>query len=464
MSNATAAASSSSASSSQPARVPSPVPTVSEEGRYRENITYLNGLKPNPYQLLHLFNSGQYDNQIRAAADQHNRLEPCIKSLFFLRTQRKLSERIVESCSLKIANQVMYTCNYQLGLAGPIMVLSTFPYHPHLSMPPPADPRAMSEYPDPLSFSLLDRLGQRTDGNGYPCPNINDTQSLVSRLTSEPLVDEMRLSTIANSTPDPVDTLIYPDPTPDPDVKPKIEPTNPTDSPQPRSLTTVEHIPTVGGEVILEGSEDEVEVEEQENQTLENDNIPPMLSLRSPTPAPTPMMKLVDHVSALCADWSAISPDIAHSTCAVDASKLNLDIHLATALTSEGLAELHVEGLVRVQTLCRMITVMTMNLTKILEENAEKSIHDSRGNVDFLFIGTDLRKVQRFEVGSSVYGRMAAGWQPDGDRSDIPTPQSVDETAETVEEMLNTPMLRSIDEMPDMLYDYNAELYGDGES
>ncbi|ESK83091.1 hypothetical protein Moror_6074 [Moniliophthora roreri MCA 2997] len=175
MSNATATASSSSASSSQSARVPSPVPTVSGEGRYGENITYPNGLKPNPYQLLHLFNSRQYNDQIQAAADQHNQLELCVKSLFFLRTQQKLFKRIVESCSLEIANQVMYACNYQLGIAGPVTVPSTFPYHPHLSMPPPTDPRAMSEYPDPLSFSLIDRLGQRTDGNGYPCPDINDT-------------------------------------------------------------------------------------------------------------------------------------------------------------------------------------------------------------------------------------------------------------------------------------------------
>uniref|UniRef100_A0A0W0F9J0 Uncharacterized protein n=1 Tax=Moniliophthora roreri TaxID=221103 RepID=A0A0W0F9J0_MONRR len=156
MSNASSAASSPSLAGSQPARNPSPVPTVSGEGQYGENITYPNGLRPNPYQLLHLFNTEQYDDQIRNAADQHNRLEPCVKSLFFLRGQRKLFKRIVESCSLEIANQVMYACNYQLGLEGPVTVPSTFPYHPHLSMPPPADPRAMSEYPDPLSFSLLD--------------------------------------------------------------------------------------------------------------------------------------------------------------------------------------------------------------------------------------------------------------------------------------------------------------------
>ncbi|ESK83092.1 hypothetical protein Moror_6075 [Moniliophthora roreri MCA 2997] len=272
------------------------------------------------------------------------------------------------------------------------------------------------------------------------------------------MVDEMQLPTIADSASDPVDTLIYPDPTPDPDVKPKIKRL------KPQFHCKVEHIPAVGGEVIPRESEDAVEDEERENRIPENNDDPLMPSLRSPTLAPTPMMKLVDCVSALCADWNTISPDIAHSTCAVDASKLNLDIHLATALTNEGLAELHVEGLVQVQTLCRMIAVMTMNLTKISEENVEKSIYDSGGNVDFLFVGTDPRKVQRFEIGSSVYERMAAGWQPTEGGLDIPTPQNIDETVETVVEVPNTPMLRSIDEMPDTSYDYDMELYGDGES
>ncbi|ESK83357.1 hypothetical protein Moror_8762 [Moniliophthora roreri MCA 2997] len=106
----------------------------------------------------------------------------------------------------------------------------------------------------------------------------------------------------------------------------------------------VEHIPTVGGEAPSEALEDEDE--EQENRTPSNDNTPPMLSLRSPMPAPTPMTQLIDCVSALCADWSAISPAIAHSTYAVDASKLSLGIHLETALTNEGLAALCTEGLV----------------------------------------------------------------------------------------------------------------------
>ncbi|ESK83203.1 hypothetical protein Moror_3301 [Moniliophthora roreri MCA 2997] len=157
------------------------------------------------------------------------------------------------------------------------------------------------------------------------------------------------------------------------------------------------------------------------------------------------MTLLVDCVSALCADWNTISPEIAHSTCVGDASRLSLDIRLCTALTNEGLAELHTEGLVRVQTLCRMIALMTMNLTTILEENAEELIHNSGGDMDFLFVGADPQKVQRFEGASSVDEWMATGWQP---------------TAS----ILTTPILRSVDEMPDMSYDYDMELYSDGES
>uniref|UniRef100_A0A0W0GAB3 Uncharacterized protein n=1 Tax=Moniliophthora roreri TaxID=221103 RepID=A0A0W0GAB3_MONRR len=52
MLNATASSSSSSSS-----EVQSPVPTIAGDGRYRENITYQNSLRPNPYQFLHLFNT-----------------------------------------------------------------------------------------------------------------------------------------------------------------------------------------------------------------------------------------------------------------------------------------------------------------------------------------------------------------------------------------------------------------------
>uniref|UniRef100_A0A0W0FYN8 Reverse transcriptase-rnase h-integrase n=1 Tax=Moniliophthora roreri TaxID=221103 RepID=A0A0W0FYN8_MONRR len=364
MSNATTAAFSSSASSSQSARVLSPVPTVSGKGQYGENITYPNGLKLNPYQLLHLFNSGQYDNQIQAATDQHNRLEPCVKNLFFLRTQQKLFERVIESCSLEIANQVI----------------------------------------------------------------------LISQLTSEPLVNEVRLPTIAHSSPKPDNTLIYPDPTPNPNVKPKIE------CLKPQFHRKVEHIPTVGGEVVPRESEDMVKDEEWENRIPENDDTPPMLSLRSLTLVPILMTKLVDRISALCADWNTISPDIAHSTCVADASKLSLDIHLATVLSNEGLAALRTEGLIQVQMLCRMIAVMMMSPMKISEENAEALVEGYDRDAQLMFVGADPQKVRLL----SIEEQAAIGWQP---TFDVPV----------------TPMMWTVDEMPDMSYDYNEELYRDGE-
>ncbi|ESK80690.1 hypothetical protein Moror_16583 [Moniliophthora roreri MCA 2997] len=80
------------------------------------------------------------------------------------------------------------------------------------------------------------------DGNGYPHPNINNTRSLISRLTSEPRTLEERLATAPSEAAEPLanDTLIYPDPTPNPDVKPKIELTNNAPSREPTPLSTAD--------------------------------------------------------------------------------------------------------------------------------------------------------------------------------------------------------------------------------
>ncbi|ESK84881.1 hypothetical protein Moror_14922 [Moniliophthora roreri MCA 2997] len=205
----------------------------------------------------------------------------------------------------------------------------------------------------------------------------------------------------------------------------------------------VEIIPTVGREGPSQVQE--VEDEEQENRTPLSDEDLLMPSLRPPTPLPTPMTLLVDCISALCVDWNAISPEIAHSTCVSDASRLNLDICLGTALTNEGLAALCTEGLVQVQTLCQMIAIMMMTITRISEESAEESIHNSRGDADFLFIGADPQKVQRFAEPPLVSEQVTVSWQP---TLDVPA----------------TPVLRNVNEMPDTSYNYNTELYGDGES
>ncbi|ESK82459.1 hypothetical protein Moror_8557 [Moniliophthora roreri MCA 2997] len=177
-----------------------------------------------------------------------------------------------------------------------------------------------------------------------------------------------------------------------------------------------------------------------------------MPSLRNLTPAPTPMMQLVDHVSALCVDWSTISPDIAHSTCVIDASKLSLNIRLATALTNEGLAVLCAEGLIRAQTLCRMVAVMTMNETTIMNpttisaENVDMLAAEYDRDAQLLFVGTDPKKVRML----SVEEWQAMGWQPTFDVPSTPRLGVVNE-------------MPDIDDRPDTSYDYDTELYGDGE-
>uniref|UniRef100_A0A0W0EZN1 Reverse transcriptase-rnase h-integrase n=1 Tax=Moniliophthora roreri TaxID=221103 RepID=A0A0W0EZN1_MONRR len=452
MSNASSATSSSSLAGSQSARNPSPVPTVSGEGRYGKNITFPNGLKPNLYQLLHLFNTEQYDDQIRSAANQHNQLEPCVKSLFFLRTQRKLFERIVESCSLEIANQVMYACNYQLGLEGPITIpercQNTLIPSPSASSTVSDDEQTGTDIPIPISTtteaSSLDSLtnpwAAKSDSPPLPVPPpIPTMPSFI--LTPLPILTSSIRSSQSTLLPA-LSLNLRPPLTPEifRRLKPQFHP-------------RVEHIPVVGEEVALAESEDVVKDEDRENRTPKNVEDPPIVSLRSPTPAPTPMMQLVDCVSALCADWSAISPDIAHSTCVADASRLGLDIHLDTALTNEGLATLRVEGLIRAQTLCRMVAVMTMSETittnpmTISEGNVEMLVKEYDQDAQLLFVGADPKKVRLL----SVEERQAMGWQPVSNTPATPMMEVEDEMPED-------------DDRPDTSYDYDTELYGDRES
>uniref|UniRef100_A0A0W0G1Z3 Reverse transcriptase-rnase h-integrase n=1 Tax=Moniliophthora roreri TaxID=221103 RepID=A0A0W0G1Z3_MONRR len=124
-----------------------------------------------------------------------------------------------------------------------------------------------------------------------------------------------------------------------------------------------------------------------------------------------------------------------------------------TALTSEGLAALRVDGLIRAQTLCRMVAVMMMNggittnPTTTSEGSVEMLMEEYDRDIQLLFVGADPKKVRML----SVEERVATGWQP---TSDVPaTPQ-----LGAVEEMPD------IDDRPDTSYDYDTELYGDGES
>ncbi|ESK82828.1 hypothetical protein Moror_12260 [Moniliophthora roreri MCA 2997] len=207
---------------------------------------------------------------------------------------------------------------------------------------------------------------------------------------------------------------------------------------KPQFHCRVEHIPVVGGEVVAEVPEDVGGDKEWENQIPSNTDNPLTFNLRSPTPVLIQMMQLIDHISALCADWSAISPEIARSTCVADASKFSLDIHLATVPTNKGLTVLHTEGLIRAQTLCQMIGVMMTNPMRILEENVEES---TDREINFLFVGADPWKVRLL----SIEEQVAQGWQLMGG---VPL----------------TLLIRTVEEMLDTSEDYNTELHGDGES
>ncbi|ESK80780.1 hypothetical protein Moror_8511 [Moniliophthora roreri MCA 2997] len=149
---------------------------------------------------------------------------------------------------------------------------------------------------------------------------------------------------------------------------------------------------TVGREVHKEDLEDK----DRENQILSNVDVPLKLNLWPLTPVLTLITRLIDCVSALRADWSAISPETACSTCVSDASKLSLGILLEAALTTKGLAGLCVEELIRVLALCQTIAIMMMNLTTILMENSDEETAGDNRDTDFLFVGSDPQKVGRF--------------------------------------------------------------------
>uniref|UniRef100_A0A0W0FWR4 Uncharacterized protein n=1 Tax=Moniliophthora roreri TaxID=221103 RepID=A0A0W0FWR4_MONRR len=261
-------------------------------------------------------------------------------------------------------------------------------------MPPPADPRAM---------------------NGYPRPDINNTRSLISRLTTEPADNEAGLSAATHSSPEPDDTLIYPDPTPDPDVKPKIKSLNslapsqpgPPTATDPRNLQTPEAtVPPESGVYLRSwrgGRSRGVRGRGRGRRTGEQNP----RKRRRPTD------------SQLEKSDSSPDPD--------DAA--------------------------RRPRLCPTVAVMTMNggtMTSpmtTLAENVEMMTKKYDRGTQLLFVGADPKKMRLL----SVEEWQAMGWQPTFDP--LATPQMG-----TIEEMLD------MDDRPDTSYDYDTELYGDGES
>uniref|UniRef100_A0A0W0F9Q8 Reverse transcriptase-rnase h-integrase n=2 Tax=Moniliophthora roreri TaxID=221103 RepID=A0A0W0F9Q8_MONRR len=100
-----------------------------------------------------------------------------------------------------------------------------------------------------------------------------------------------------------------------------------------------------------------------------------------------------------------------------------------------------------------MVTVMTMSETMmtspttISEGNVEMLVKEYDQDAQLLFVEADPKKVRLL----SVEERQAMGWQP---VSDTPATLKMEMEDEMPED----------DDRPDTSYDYNAELYGDGES
>uniref|UniRef100_A0A0W0F9B8 Reverse transcriptase-rnase h-integrase n=1 Tax=Moniliophthora roreri TaxID=221103 RepID=A0A0W0F9B8_MONRR len=100
-----------------------------------------------------------------------------------------------------------------------------------------------------------------------------------------------------------------------------------------------------------------------------------------------------------------------------------------------------------------MVAVMTMNggittsPTTTSGENVEMLMEEYDRDIQLLFVGADLKKVRML----SIEERLATGWQP---TSDVPATPRLGVTEE----------MPDIDDRPDTSYDYDTELYGDGES
>ncbi|KAI3620017.1 hypothetical protein WG66_006102 [Moniliophthora roreri] len=96
---------------------------------------------------------------------------------------------------------------------------------------------------------------------------------------------------------------------------------------------------------------------------------------------------------------------------------------------------------------------MTMNggtmtsPTTTSEENVEALMEEYDWDAQLLFVGADPKKVRML----SVEERLAMGWQPPSEVPATPRLGPVDE-------------MPDIDDRPDTSYDYDTELYGDGES
>uniref|UniRef100_A0A0W0FR49 Uncharacterized protein n=1 Tax=Moniliophthora roreri TaxID=221103 RepID=A0A0W0FR49_MONRR len=128
----------------------------------------------------------------------------------------------------------------------------------------------------------------------------------------------------------------------------------------------------------------------------------PLISASSPSVSSQPLMlmlspvvELMEHISALCASWSAISPGTAHATCVSSALNMCLDILLQAALSEDGLHDLHIEALVQTVVLCWTIVIMMMTQGSLVIENSEGcfTVQTEEEWWEFIFLGVDPKKV-----------------------------------------------------------------------
>ncbi|ESK92912.1 hypothetical protein Moror_9047 [Moniliophthora roreri MCA 2997] len=152
----------------------------------------------------------------------------------------------------------------------------------------------------------------------------------------------------------------------------------------------------------------------------QNNRLPPLM----------PVETWIDCTSALCVNWTAISPETAQATFVSNASTMCLDISLQGVQSRDGLHNFHMEGLVQIVVLCQTIMIMMMTGTTIMTENDDRTfiVNTEQEHREFMFIEVNPKKPEA----------------------------SLAQPAMEEEEMVGL--------TPDESQEYDTELYGDGES
>uniref|UniRef100_A0A0W0FD07 Uncharacterized protein n=1 Tax=Moniliophthora roreri TaxID=221103 RepID=A0A0W0FD07_MONRR len=191
----------------------------------------------------------------------------------------------------------------------------------------------------------------------------------------------------------------------------------------------------------------------------------PQWSDRLPPPMPSEMW--MDHASALCANWTAISPETSQAIFVGDASTMRLDISLRGALSTDGLRDFCMEGLVQIVVLCQTIIIMMMTDMTITTESDDRTfvVDTNTERREFLFMGVNPKKVRLVDVKKGVEERMIEGWQPGPSRVQMMMGGKSEQISDRPEECDDRPDNDVVPGWaPEESQDYDSELYGDRES